>query len=443
VVEDADDELILIYQRVGGENIRQVSVDENNNIWTGANFGNNNTFSLLDGATGAILAETDFNAGGYGGLMDGNGVLWAASRTGTNPGLTNGVGLVRYDTKNTVTTADDSLSILEAPNSYGLGIDSSGNIWNAQFTSGTIRKFSPAGDLASGFPKAVGGNGCRGVAVTSLDDDAWIANSASDTVSRLDNDGNILKIIPVGNQPTGVAVDANGEVWVTNLDSNNVMRIDPNAGGDALGAVDMTVDLGEDAGPYNYSDMTGFVAIGATAQQGTWTVIYDSQEQDTDFDLVSWASNEPAGTSITVEVRAANDIQELPMESFVPVLNGVGFSGIVGQFIEIQVSFTRTPGQTEDSPELFDLTVEGAVALDCIPADTDCDGDVDGVDFAKFASCFNGAGKPPRTLGCSPELASQLDFEPDMDVDGVDFSKFASCFNGAGKPPRTLGCPGT
>ena len=29
------------------------------------------------------------------------------------------------------------------------------------------------------------------------------------------------------NEPTGVAVDSNGKVWVTNFDSNSVMRIDP------------------------------------------------------------------------------------------------------------------------------------------------------------------------------------------------------------------------
>ena len=195
-VEDADDELVLVYQRVSGENIRQVSVDENNNIWTGANFGNNNTFNLLDGIDGQILGEFDIGAGGYGGLVDGNGVLWAASRAGSNAGLTNGVGLLRYDTNGTVDTADDTSSIIESPNSYGLGVDSNGSVWNAQWTSGTIRKFTSSGTLEAGFPKSVGGTGCRGVAVTSLDDHVWVANSSSDTVSRLDNDGNILKIIP-------------------------------------------------------------------------------------------------------------------------------------------------------------------------------------------------------------------------------------------------------
>jgi hypothetical protein len=69
------------------------------------------------------------------------------------------------------------------------------------------------------------------------------------------------------------------------------------------------------------------------------------------------------------------------------------------------------------------------------------DGDVDGVDFAAFAACYNGAGKPPRTLGCPPGNVEGFDFDRDGDIDGVDFSVFAACFNKAGKPPRSLGCP--
>jgi len=56
---------------------------------------------------------------------------------------------------------------------------------------------------------------------------------------------------PQGLTPTGVAVDAAGKVWVTNLDSDNVMRIDP-----ATSAVDLTVSLGAGAGPYNYGVRT-------------------------------------------------------------------------------------------------------------------------------------------------------------------------------------------
>jgi hypothetical protein len=75
-----------------------------------------------------------------------------------------------------------------------------------------------------------------------------------------------------------------------------------------------------------------------------------------------------------------------------------------------------------------------------VGSDRDADFDVDGVDFSVFASCFNKAGNPPRTLGCSATDAEAFDADGDGDVDGVDFSRFASCFNKAGNPPRAAGC---
>jgi len=68
-------------------------------------------------------------------------------------------------------------------------------------------------------------------------------------------------------------------------------------------------------------------------------------------------------------------------------------------------------------------------------ADTDDDADVDGIDFTTFASCFNRAGRPPRTLGCAHQHAVDLDFDDDHDVDGVDFTIFTACFNRAGNRP--------
>jgi formylglycine-generating enzyme required for sulfatase activity len=102
-----------------------------------------------------------------------------------------------------------------------------------------------------------------------------------------------------------------------------------------------------------------------------------------------------------------------------------------------QVTATTDTGTVEGPVWSFTVTPL------CVPADSDCDGDVDGVDFAQFASCFNKAGNPPRTLGCDAMAQDDLDFDDDGDVDGVDFSKFAACFNKAGNPPRTLGCPGS
>lgn len=360
LVEDAEDECILVYQRVHGDNVRHVSVDANNNVWTAGNLGGDNSFDLLDGNTGEILASTgDLEAGGYGGLVDGNHVLWSANR-GPGP-----FTVLRYDTKGTITISDDTRSFLNSPDAYGLGIDSGGNIWSSQYNGDAVRKFAPDGTLLGSF-RTFGGGNDRGVAITPVDDHVWVANSAGNSVSRLKNDGGLLKIISVGRTPTGVAVDANGKVWVTNLASNDVRRIDPAAGSDGLGAVDTTISLGSGSGPYNYSDMTGVVAIGSTAPQGFWNVIFDGGISGTDWGTVSWNSYEPAGTSIEVAVRAADNIPDLPSRPFVPVSNGIDFSGtgVIGRYIEIHTTLARSAG-VQDSPILFDLTVRAGAPLAC------------------------------------------------------------------------------
>lgn len=345
LVQDADDECILIFQRLpDAPNARHVSVTSDNDVWVGGYPFAQRMFHKLSGIDGSILASFDarpFGAGGYGGFIDANNVLWSASISQN--------ALLRYDL-NTMTGA-----AIGVAQSYGLGVDSAGFVWNAMWTANTVAKLSPAGVMQAGFPVPTGGTCSRGVAVTLTDNHVWIANSCTHTVTRLDNMGNLLNAVPVGNTPTGVAVDAHGKVWVTCLGSDTAERIDPMAG---LGAVDLVVHLGPGAGPYNYSDMTGNLILGVV-QQGTWTVVHDSLAPGTGWGTASWTSSEPAGTSIKVRVRAADTIAGLPGMPFVDVENGVNFcdQGIASQFIEIQAVFSRQPG-LQETPVLYDLTIQ-------------------------------------------------------------------------------------
>ena len=376
LVEDADDECILVYQRLpDAENARHVSVDADNNVWVGGYPFAQRTFHKLNGNTGAFLDSfdaRDFGCGGYGGLIDGNGILWSASTTQNT--------LLRYD------PATDTGSCISVSLSYGLGIDTSGYIWNSMWTNNTIDKISPAGVIEPGFPTTTGGaSNDRGVAVTLSDDHVWVANSGGSDVSRLDNAGAVLKVIPVGSTPTGVAVDADGKVWVTCLNSNNAQRIDPNGGGDGLGAVDLIVDLGAGAGPYNYSDMTGIVILGAI-QQGTWNVVYDSGIAGVTGCEISWndeeEGDEPEGTSITVDARAADNSADLGSATFVAVINGSG-AGVTGQYVEIRATLDRDPGRLSITPVLSDLTII------CNQAPT---ADPNGPYLGPLEVCFDGTG---------------------------------------------------
>ncbi len=369
LVEDAEDECILIYQRTTGYNDRHVSVDAQNNIWVGGYpyVVTDQFFDKLNGDTGAIMPGFTFhqNCGGYGGFVDHFGVIWSAGLSQYN--------LLRYDPATNTQTCIPNLQ------SYGLAPDNDGNIWNALWTWNTVAKLDPAGAVFPGFPKSSGGSGSRGVVVTPADNNVWIANSYSNTVTRLNISGAIIKIIGVGNHPTGVTVDSNGKVWVTNYYSSDVMRINPNGGGDGKGAVDLTVYLGSGAGPYNYSDMTGVINIATTMPRGAWVVTYDSGTAGTPWGTIVWNSEPqgsvPAGAKITVEARAADNTSALSGSEFIPVTSGVQFA-LVGRYIEIRS--TLFPNASHQSPVLSNLSLTKRTAAVC---DANNDGVVNRTDI--------------------------------------------------------------
>jgi YVTN family beta-propeller protein len=341
LVQDAADECILVFQRLpNAPAVRHVSVDGSNDVWVGGYPFGQRMFYKLDGSTGQILASFNaaaFGCGGYGGLVDGNGILWSASISQSR--------LLRYDPGTGIG------SCIGVSNSYGLGIDTNGFIWNSMWVSNSIVKVSPAGVIQPTFPKTTGGSSSdRGVAVTPADNHVWVANSGGSDVSRLDNNGIFVAVIPVGNTPTGVAVDAAGKVWVTNLSSNTVSRINP-----AINAVDLTVNLGAGAGPYNYSDMTGSILIGAP-NNGTWTIVHDSGLAGQEWGTVSWNSGEPGDSSITVTASSSEDgVIFGPVES---VTDGVDLTVANGRFLKVSVSFARAT--TGETPILYDLTIDCA-----------------------------------------------------------------------------------
>ena len=398
-VLSADDEAILLYARVNGTNVRHVSINSENNVWVGGY--SNRAFDLIDGESGSILTSFNVHGGGYGGLIDSNGVIWSSTR---DPH-----GLLRYDTKNTNDISDDSYENLTPLDAYGLAIDPDGNIWHAQYLQNNINKYYPDGTQYDGFPKTtVKGNAgitTRGVAVTPSDKNVWVACSHGwnsqeiGDVTRLDNDGNIRKHISVGKSPTGVAVDSDGKVWVSNRNSNNVMRINPNGDGDGLGKVDLIIHLGDNAGPYNYSDMTGIIAL-QTAKRGRWNVVHDSTEQETEWDKIEWKSYEPDNTLIKVVVRSADRQSDLSSKEFISINNAESLVNIIGQFIEVQVDFINN-SKLDLSPILYEITLNPKNDEQCILVDSDNDGVIDQWDSCPKTpenSCVN-------NKGCSCELS--------------------------------------
>ncbi len=342
-VVTAEDECIIRYVRTAGTNVRTIAVDANNDVWTGG-YGNK-VHQHLDGETGASLAVHNPDGGGYGGLIDGNGVLWSSNLAAGR----------LYRINVTADPITSSYITVSGAYSYGLGIGPAGNIYNTTYHGNSVVKIDPDGTILNTWGTS-GSNYDRGVAVTS-DGHIWVANSGGTTgvnVSHLSPIGTVLKVIPVGVQPTGVAVDTYGKVWVTNYQTDNVMRIDPALDG-GNGAVDLTVSLGANAGPYNYSDMTGAVALGATTWSGSWTITQMGIDATTEWGTVSWNEIKPAGTSIKVEARTCSD----PWVD-ITAYNGVPLCGtgnaIIGPSLTVRVTLVGD-AENDISPVLEDLTI--------------------------------------------------------------------------------------
>jgi streptogramin lyase len=357
IVQDAVDEAILVYQRTSGTNVHHVSLAPNGDVWVGGFPFVSDDYDQLDGQTGAILSTLiDPPCGAYGGVVDGNGVLWSTSSEG-------GTDLHRYVLA-TQTRACIDLTQFGPNNtgeSHGLGIGPDGSIWVTQFDLNQVLKFDPAGNLVAGFPRPVAGDGRNRSVAVSADGHAWVDGSLGRTVTRLDSNGNLVKVIDLGVDglsPRGMAVDVNGKIWTTCTLSNTAKRIDPSGGGDGLGAVDLTVSLGRNAAPFNFGEMTGANSVTVPQDNGTWEVLYDSQVVSNEYGRIAWTANVPTGTSFAVEFRTSDDpvaIQNLP---FQPATNGAAFSGVFGRYVNVLATFTRPPGSVL-TPVLFDLTIEG------------------------------------------------------------------------------------
>lgn len=344
VVGDALDECIINYTQTINSDARHISVTASNDIWVSGQYGRN--FQLVDGDTGEILrTENSVGYGGYGGLIDPNGVIWSARP------------LLRWDTANPLTGPNGENWTGYGHDSYGLCIDSSGNVWNTALNGDAIYKFDPAGNLIGTYSH--GTYYAQGCAIDK-NDHVWVAGSLYDNkVGHLLNDGTLVGVVTVGSGPTGVSVDGKGKVWATNFNDGTVSRIDPElgpigGGGETVGEVDLTtVALGGNT--YNYSDMTGSTLIGAP-DNGTWSIVYDAEVTGDPlalFGTIGWNA-EVIGDG-ALNVTASSSLDGIDFSIPEPVGNGEPLSVPEGRYLKVTVAFTRAT--TGESPVLEDLTI--------------------------------------------------------------------------------------
>lgn len=369
---------------------RGLAVDANNNLWAGT--WASMKYYYIDGSTGGILRTVDVSPWGhhaYGAVIDRNGVLWSSEGVKYSEA---DPSILRLDPS----TDPPAISDLDMGHLvYGLGLDYGDHLWVSSYDVGALSKVNIfTDDIVTHYKWDLWRARVRGVACTS-DNDVWIVSTLRDSVYRYDSDGNLKAQIDVGDEPTGIAVDAAGKVWVCNLDGS-IVRIDPETN-----TVDLTkIIIGSD-GHYTYSDMTGIVSRTVTTRIGTWTVVADGEAIDTPWSTISWTNDEPEGTSLSVKVRSSND--QTTWSAWENATNGDLLSSPPdGRYLQVEVTLQTFAGDV--SPILYDLTVEPefipalAVSVDIKPG-----------------SCRNPLN--PRSRGVLPVAVLGAE---DFDVETID-----------------------
>ena len=142
--------------------------------------------------------------------------------------------------------------IYVSPGSFTLGIDSSGNVYFADTNNNTIRKISPTGTVTTiaGNGGQGGGDGTGtsaqfftpgGVAVDSSGN-IYVADSSNNTIRKITPAGVVSTIAGAERQfgstdgigtsarftnPSGIAVDAGGTLYVTDTGNHTIRKITP------------------------------------------------------------------------------------------------------------------------------------------------------------------------------------------------------------------------
>ncbi|MFH1100654.1 MAG: NosD domain-containing protein [Methanobacteriota archaeon] len=337
--EEIQDERIAWAVEVGPENGlgRSLAIDLDGNIWLGCY--NTNEYYKISGVDGSPLVgpvDVGWHTP-YGALVDKNGILWGSS-------LSN--NLLEFDTNTLSLTLHDTPGLI-----YGiaLGYDSQQNtlVYMGARYGDTFYVYNTSSNLFDD-PAALRYD-VFGVA-TDQDGNIFAGDGSYGQMVKYRPDGSVIWQAPaqLATHIRGTVVDSNGDVWAIHLSDDKMCKYD-GENGEPLGIFNTGSD------PYTYSDATG-IGYSSSVVTGKWTVVHDSLAPGTIWDMISWNSLEPEGSSVSVKVRSSEDqLSWSPWEDAENMM--VLQSTPAGQYIEIEVTLKTTSGDV--SPILYDLTVEG------------------------------------------------------------------------------------
>jgi virginiamycin B lyase len=191
-------------------------VDREGQVWyTGSG---NGTIGQLDPATGKVIEHKAPSGGDPHTLVtDGKGTIWFTIQGGHRIG--------RLDMKTGAITEYRTRG-----NPYGIALDHAGHVWFCQFGGDRLGRLDPATGTITEMALAPGSRPRR--MATAPDGSLWVTLYGHGKLLQVDPAARkVMKeyALPAGPSggPYAVSVDGGGMVWVNEIQTDTVVRLDP------------------------------------------------------------------------------------------------------------------------------------------------------------------------------------------------------------------------
>jgi class 3 adenylate cyclase/streptogramin lyase len=176
------------------------------------------TIQQIDPEADPPVGQPASTFGATTGLAAGEGAAWITSGDVTTPDATSII--YRFDAKTNQLTR-----VTDAPPGVGAIAYANGSLWVAEPNTDQVLHMDPkTGNLLDTIDV-----GEKPVAIAAGPGDSasiWVANALGNSVSRIAAGESTAQPFPVGSSPSGIAVGADGDVWVTSSEANTVTHLD-------------------------------------------------------------------------------------------------------------------------------------------------------------------------------------------------------------------------
>lgn len=225
-----------------GKAPESLAVDESGDVWVTNK--DSNSVTRLRGTDGSVIGTYTVPADPWGIAVGGN-VVWVACNGAKRL-------LMLKVADGSEIRSEDTWSKLPRE----VAIDSQGNAWVTTEGDGRTTLFTPKGafresNVTGGQLPGSNNNKPQGIAIRGTT--AWVANTGRNDVVKFTGGPGTRKNFPLSGAPTGVAIDAGGNVWVTRNGIDKVAKLS------SAGAVLANYSTGEK--PYGVAAVRGSIWI--------------------------------------------------------------------------------------------------------------------------------------------------------------------------------------